>query len=233
MLCHLVLPYSNWEWATVCHSESMAALRRGVQEAVFRLGRVTEYHQTDNSTAATHKLGGETKERGFNEEYLALMRHLELTPRTIQVGEKHQNGDVESLNGALKVRVRSRHLVSRRDLPDPWGMKTQVNESLRSVPASEARELLKEQMQSDLSIAAFARSKGVKPWSLYNAKAVTRRRARGTSESRFAEVQVVDRVAEEVRTPLELALPSGICVRVQGEFDEVVLRRLLGVLASC
>jgi hypothetical protein len=112
MLCHLVLPYSNWEWATVCHSESMAALRRGVQEAVFRLGRVTEYHQTDNSTAATHKLGGETKERGFNEEYLALMRHLELTPRTIQVGEKHQNGDVESLNGALKRRLRQ-HLLLR------------------------------------------------------------------------------------------------------------------------
>jgi len=30
-LCHSVLPCSNWEWATVCHSESMAALRRGVQ----------------------------------------------------------------------------------------------------------------------------------------------------------------------------------------------------------
>ena len=37
MLCHPVLPYSNWEWATVCHSESLAALKRGVQEALFRL----------------------------------------------------------------------------------------------------------------------------------------------------------------------------------------------------
>ncbi|MCP4035584.1 MAG: transposase family protein, partial [bacterium] len=112
MLCHMVLPYSNWEWATVCHSESMAALRRGVQEAVFRLGRVTEYHQTDNSTAATHRLGGDTSTRGFNEDYLALMRHLEMKPRTIQVGEKHQNGDVESLNGALKRRLRQ-HLLLR------------------------------------------------------------------------------------------------------------------------
>ena len=30
LLCVLVLPYSNWQWATFCLSESMAALRRGV-----------------------------------------------------------------------------------------------------------------------------------------------------------------------------------------------------------
>lgn len=112
MLCHVVLPYSNWEWATVCHSESMAALRRGVQTALFRLGRIPEFHQTDNSTAATHALGGDSSDRGFNEEYLALMRHLGMKPRTIQVGEKHQNGDVESLNGAVKRRLRQ-HLLLR------------------------------------------------------------------------------------------------------------------------
>jgi hypothetical protein len=56
LLCVLVLPYSNWQWATVCLSESMAALRRGVQRALFQLGRVPRYHQTDCSTAATHKI---------------------------------------------------------------------------------------------------------------------------------------------------------------------------------
>ena len=56
LLCVLVLPYSNWQWATVCLSESMAALRRGVQAALFQLGRVPRYHQTDNSTAATHRI---------------------------------------------------------------------------------------------------------------------------------------------------------------------------------
>lgn len=110
MLCHPVLPYSNWEWATVCQSESMTALRRGVQTAVFRLGRVPEWHQTDNSTAATHDL--RTGKRGFNEEYLALMRHLGMKPRTIGVGESHQNGDVEALNGALRRRLRQ-HLLLR------------------------------------------------------------------------------------------------------------------------
>ncbi len=109
MLCHAVLPYSNWEWATVCFSESMAALRHGVQEAVFHLGRVPKYSQTDHSTAATHNL---RDGRDFNDEYKALMNHLGMEPRTIAVGEKQQNGDVESLNGALKRRIKQ-HLLLR------------------------------------------------------------------------------------------------------------------------
>jgi hypothetical protein len=110
MLCHVVLPFSNWHWVTVCLSESMAALKRGIQAAVFRLGRVTQYHQTDNSTAATHDL--RTGKRGFNEDYLALMRHLGMEPRTIEVGKKEQNGDVESSNGALKRKL-EQHLLLR------------------------------------------------------------------------------------------------------------------------
>jgi hypothetical protein len=52
LLCVVVLPFSNWFWATVCGSESMAALRSGVQRALFQLGRVPQFHQTDNSTLA-------------------------------------------------------------------------------------------------------------------------------------------------------------------------------------
>ena len=125
MLCHFVLPYSNWEAVTVCHSESMSSLKRGIQEAVFQLGRVPTFHQTDHSTAATHNLParaaqeegvegratGSDKPRGFNEDYLALMRHLGMQPRTIQVGEKEQNGDVEALNGALKRRMAQQILM--------------------------------------------------------------------------------------------------------------------------
>lgn len=110
MLCHVVLPYSNWEWVTVCRSESLAALKRGVQEAVFRLGRVCAYHQTDNSTAATHNLT--SGKRVFNDDYEEFIRHLGMEPRTIAVGEKNQNGDVEALNGALKRRVKQ-HLILR------------------------------------------------------------------------------------------------------------------------
>lgn len=110
LLCHPVLPYSNWEWVTVCQSESMAAIKRGVQAAVFQLGRVPKYHQADNSTSATHSLGGK---RVFNDDYLALMRHFAMDPRTIGVGESEQNGDVEALNGAFKRRVKQYLLIRR------------------------------------------------------------------------------------------------------------------------
>lgn len=104
LLCHVVLPYSNWQAVTVCLGESFLALKRGLQDAVFRIGRVPEFAQTDNSTAATHELasGG----RGFNEDYREFVSHLGMTPRTTAVGEKEQNGDVESANGALKRRLR-------------------------------------------------------------------------------------------------------------------------------
>jgi len=104
LLCHPVLPYSNWEWVTVCRSESFIALRRGVQEATFRLGRVPAYHQTDNLSAATHNIHGGER-RPFNEEYKRFIEYLGMEPRTIAVGKANQNGDVESLNGAFKRRL--------------------------------------------------------------------------------------------------------------------------------
>ncbi len=113
MLCHTVLPFSNVENAMVCHSESMLAIRAGVQRAFFAWGHTTEYLQTDNSTAATHRIGevGEG-ERAYNEDYLALLRHLGVKPRRIRVGASEQNGDVESSNGGLKRSLRQ-HLLLR------------------------------------------------------------------------------------------------------------------------
>ena len=111
LLCHPVLPYSNWEWAMVCRSESFVALRRGVQEAVFRLGRIPEYHQTDNLSAATHRLHGKTK-RPFNDDYKRFIEYLGMKPRTIEIGKANQNGDVEALNRALKNRL-EQHLKLR------------------------------------------------------------------------------------------------------------------------
>jgi len=109
MLCVFTLPYSNWRWATACLSESIAALRKGVQRALFQLGRVPAHHQTDNSTAATHRIPdgksvvvAEDGKRPFNADYVAMMRHFGMTPRTTEVGEKEQNGDAEASNRVLK-----------------------------------------------------------------------------------------------------------------------------------
>lgn len=123
LLCHVVLPYSNWGWITVCQSESMLALRRGVPAALVQLGRVPEFHQTDNATSATHQVAAadEASGRGkreFNAEYLDLMAHYDMKPRTIGIGKSEQNGAVEALNGALKQRLHQ-HLLLRgsRDFP--------------------------------------------------------------------------------------------------------------------
>ena len=137
--------FSNWLWATVCLSESMAALRKGVQRALFQLGRVPRYHQTDNSTAATHRIPDGKKvffedgKRPFNDDYIALMRHFGMTPRTTAIGAKEQNGDVESENGVIKRRLEQLLLVrgaaTSRTLPH--GSPSSTKPSVRATPGAE------------------------------------------------------------------------------------------------
>lgn len=171
MLCHFVLPYSNWEWATVCHSESMVALRHGVQAAVFQLGFRPEWHQTDNSTAATHRLSAAGERRGFNDQYVLLMDHLGMKPRTTGVGEKEQNGDVEASNGAMKRRL-TQHLLLRqsRDFQSVAAYEQWLHDTLRR--ANSRREVkLREEMavMEPLAVARLPEHKdvqvGVSQWS--------------------------------------------------------------------
>lgn len=122
LLYHLVLPFSNWEYACTCRSESMLAVRRGSQRGVRKLGHVAEWLQSDNSTAATHRPGadeeveigedGRKQRRPFNEEYEDLVKHLGMKPRTIAVGKSQQNGDVEALHNAMRRRL-TQHLLLR------------------------------------------------------------------------------------------------------------------------
>ncbi|MDX1521925.1 MAG: IS21 family transposase [Anaerolineae bacterium] len=111
VLIHCVLPYSNWEWGAIAQSESQLALQRGLQSTLFKLGYVPQYHQTDNTSAATYHLQ-RSGERSYNQGYLALLNHFGLKPRTIGVGRPEQNGDVESANGGLKQALRQ-HLLLR------------------------------------------------------------------------------------------------------------------------
>jgi len=84
----------------VVQSESLLAIRLGLQSTLVKLGSVPQVHQTDNSTAATHKLGldGRHKslqERGFNEEYLQLLAHYGLEGRTTHIASPNEDGDIE------------------------------------------------------------------------------------------------------------------------------------------
>ena len=111
LLCHVVLPYSNWQWATRCHSESLLSLRAGLQDALFRLGKAPPIFQVDNSSAATHQIGT-GQERVFNADFLSIMEHFGFRPVTINIQCPNENGDVESLNGHLKRRIKQ-YLILR------------------------------------------------------------------------------------------------------------------------
>ena len=117
LLFHSVLPYSNWEWGRVVQSESLLSIRLGLQSTLIKLVHVPAVHQTDHSTAATHKLGAADREksaqdRGFNDEYLQLLAHYGIEARSIHVASPNENGDVESSNGGLKRAVKQ-HLLLR------------------------------------------------------------------------------------------------------------------------
>jgi hypothetical protein len=102
LLVHAVFPYSNWEWARVCRSESYASLRLGMQSALWEIGGVPKHHQTDQSSTATHSRGY-GKGREFNGRYLGLCVYYGMQARVIGVAEPEQNGDVESLHRHLKT----------------------------------------------------------------------------------------------------------------------------------
>ena len=112
LLCHCVLPYSNWEWAKRCQSESFLSLVGGLQASLGKLGKKPRYLSTDNSSAATHEISAGGGHRAFNPEYLDLCEHYDLLPVTINVGCPHEHGDVESGNGHLKRRLKQ-HLLLR------------------------------------------------------------------------------------------------------------------------
>lgn len=112
ILIHCVLPYSNWEWGAIAQSESLVAYQRALQKTFFKLGAVPRYHQTDTASAVTYQVRGQTGGRSYNSNYLDLLNHFGVQPRTIHIGCPEQNGDIESANGGLKRALRQ-HLLLR------------------------------------------------------------------------------------------------------------------------
>jgi hypothetical protein len=109
ILIHSVLPYSNWEWGRAAQSESLAALQSGLQSTLIKLGHVPEYHQTDNSSAATYWPGAKAQpgsKREYTDGYLQLLDHYGLKPRTINLNSPQENGDVESAHGSAKRAIK-------------------------------------------------------------------------------------------------------------------------------
>ena len=102
MLYHFVLPYFNWEWGSVCFSESLESLKKGLQDALWKLGGVPKEHRTDNLSAAVNNLQ-DTKV--FNANYQGLVDHYRLKPTRNHPGRACENGDVEQSHHRLKETV--------------------------------------------------------------------------------------------------------------------------------
>jgi len=150
LLCHAVLPYSNWEHAVPCLSESGLSLKSGLQAALWALGGVPRFSQTDQSSTATHQLKRGESARGFNTDYVALCAHLGLEPRTIGVACPNQNGDVEAAQGVLKRRLKNQLILRRsRDFASvaAYGAfvaaSCQAANALRAAKLAEERTLLR------------------------------------------------------------------------------------------
>ena len=102
MLYHFVLCYSNWETATICFSESYESLSAGVQNALWKLGGVPNYHRTDNLTSAVNKVGNPEV---FTDNYRGLAAHYGFESHKTQPGHPNENGDIEQRHHRLKRAV--------------------------------------------------------------------------------------------------------------------------------
>ncbi len=116
LIYHFVLPYSNWETGVVCFSESFESLSEGLQTALWRLGGVPRYHQTDRLSAAVQKAGHPQE---FTARYQGLLRHYGLQGRKTGAACPHENGDVEQRHYRFKRAVEQALLLrGSRDFND-------------------------------------------------------------------------------------------------------------------
>jgi transposase InsO family protein len=116
---HFCLTYSNWETGGICFSESFEAFAEGLQNALWKLGKVPAEHRTDNLTAAVIKVGRRDE---FTAGYTALLAHYNLRASHTNPASPNENGDVEQSHRRFKSAVRqalilrgSRDFSSRED----------------------------------------------------------------------------------------------------------------------
>jgi hypothetical protein len=102
-----------------------------------------------------------------------------------------------------------------------------TDRTLRTPESHEVQDLLREQADSGLNLAAFARERGINTWKLYKAN----RKARPVSKPTFDPVTIL--AGGAAPPAFELELGGGLVLRIPHDFDECILRRLVGVLVSC
>lgn len=99
LIYHFVLTYSNWETGTICFSESYESLSEGLQNALWGVGGVPLFHQTDRLSAAVNKPDNPEE---FTRMYAGLMSHYSLSGRKINPSKANENGDIEQRHYRFK-----------------------------------------------------------------------------------------------------------------------------------
>jgi hypothetical protein len=108
LLFHFVLPYSRWEFVSICYSESFDSLSKGYEDAVWALGYVAPEHRTDNLSAASKRVGNK---RTITNNWKEFMNHYQVTPSRNNPGESHENGSIEKSHDLLKNDIRQQLML--------------------------------------------------------------------------------------------------------------------------
>ena len=99
LLFHFMLPYSKWEDASICFTESFDSLTAGYEQAVWKLGKQAPEHRTDNQSAVSTTIKGKIV---FTERWQEFMKHYRVVPTSNNPGKGHENGSVEKSHDLLK-----------------------------------------------------------------------------------------------------------------------------------
>ncbi len=102
LLFHFMLPYSKWEYAYVCFTESFDSLTEGYEQAVWRLGKQAPEHRTDNQSAVSSRIRGKMV---FTERWQEFVKHYGIVPSCNNPGKGHENGSVEKSHDLLKKAI--------------------------------------------------------------------------------------------------------------------------------
>lgn len=118
MLYHFMLPFSRWEYAWICFTESFETLTEGFARATRLLGAVAPEHRTDNLAAAV-PIGEPGR---FQIRWAAFLEHYGCKPSANNPRKSNENGSVEKshdlLKNAIDQRLRMRGSRDFKSLED-------------------------------------------------------------------------------------------------------------------
>jgi transposase InsO family protein len=111
LLYHFRLAYSGWSYIEVIQGgESFAALSKGLQDALWRLGGCPIEHRTDSLSAAFKNLSRDER-KDQTKSYSELCDHYGMKPTRNNRGISHENGSIESPHGHIKRRLKQALLL--------------------------------------------------------------------------------------------------------------------------